>query len=67
MPRQSGIRVDLTLFIPFKQGDLDEMSAAIAASKKLRTKEGLTALAELPTVEIEESSAKSTSREAAAA
>lgn len=66
MSRQSGIRVKLSLFIPYKDGDLDELSAAIAASKKLRTREGLIQLADLPSVEIEESSAKDTSREVAA-
>jgi hypothetical protein len=66
MKRQSGIRVRLTLFIPYAADDLDALSEAIAASKRLRTREGLAGLAELPDVEIEESSAKDTSREVAA-
>lgn len=67
MSRQSGIRVKLSLFIPYKEGDLDGLSDAIGASKRLRDKAGLAQLSEMPNVEIEESSAKDTSREVAAA
>ena len=63
MKRQSGIRVKLSLWLPYAEDDLDAKVTAITASKKLRTREGLAALAELKEVEIEESSAKDTSRE----
>ena len=63
MTRQHGIRVKLSLFIPYRENDLDALSAAISASNKLRTAAGLASLAELAHVEIEEASAKNTSRE----
>ena len=67
MKRQTGIRVKLSLFIPYDKTDLEGMGRAIEASKTLRTREGLTNLAGLPSVEIESSSAESTSRETKAA
>jgi hypothetical protein len=63
--RQTGIRVKLSLWISYPADDLAALVAAIAASAKLLTREGLAKLAELPDVEIEESSAKNTTREAA--
>jgi hypothetical protein len=63
MSRQTGIRVTLKLWLPYAADDLDAKVTAITASKKLRDKAGLAQLGEMPSVEIEESSAKDTSRE----
>ena len=63
--RQHGIRLKLQLWIPYAPGDLDAKVAAIQAAKRLQTREGLSALAELKDVEIETAEARDTSREGA--
>jgi hypothetical protein len=65
MKRQTGIRVKLSLWLPYAADDLDAKVTAINASKKLRTREGLAELCDLSVVEIETSEAKDTSREVA--
>lgn len=62
--REKGIRVRLCLFLPYK--DVKGMVAAGTAAEKLTTKEGLSALRDLPGVEIESAKTENIARTPAA-
>lgn len=61
MARQKGIRVKLSVFIPYTNG-LDSIIEAATAAKTLGTKEGLAGLSKVESAEIENFEAKEISR-----
>jgi len=65
--RQTGIRVELSLYIPYDPRDMKGAGAAIALAEKLKTREGLAEAKNMQDVEIESASARQITRDAPAA